>query len=133
MQAHDLTIKRHGGVSGIRDEGAIRGAIARPVNIALYEGEVTVGRLAAAVCVGIAKAHGFTDGNKRAALFALAMQLLILGYRLDATQKDMRDVIWSVADADCPLFRVLFNHNPACRAGPRIGAGRPVRVSTAGR
>ncbi|SDA92222.1 death on curing protein [Sinorhizobium sp. NFACC03] len=50
------------------------------------------------VWVGVAKAHGFTDGNKRAALFALAMQLLILGYRLDASQKDTRDVIWSVAD-----------------------------------
>ncbi len=96
--AHNLTIKRHGGVSGIRDEGAIRGAIGRPVNIALYEDDATAGRLAAAVCVGIAKAHGFTDGNKRAALFALAMQLLVLGFRLDASQKETRDVIWAVAD-----------------------------------
>jgi len=87
---HDLTIKRHG--------DTIRGAIARPVNIALYEQGATAGRLASAVWVGVAKAHGFTDGNKRAALFALAMQLLILGYRLDASQKDTRDVIWSVAD-----------------------------------
>ncbi|MGH6808250.1 MAG: type II toxin-antitoxin system death-on-curing family toxin [Ensifer adhaerens] len=98
VQAHDLTIERHGGVSGIRDEGAIRGAIARPVNIMLYEDAASTGRLAAAVCVGIAKAHGFTDGNKRAALFALAMQLLILGFRLDASQKDTRDVIWAVAE-----------------------------------
>lgn len=97
VQAHDLTIKRHGGVSGIRDEGAIRGAISRPINISLYDDDATVGRLAAAVCVGIAKSHGFTDGNKRAALFALAMQLLILGFRLDASQKDMRDVIWAIA------------------------------------
>lgn len=97
VQAHDLTIKRHGGVSGIRDEGAIRGAISRRINISLYDDDATVGRLAAAVCVGIAKAHGFTDGNKRA-LFALAMQLLILGFRLDASQKDTRDVIWAVAD-----------------------------------
>ncbi|OCP00748.1 MULTISPECIES: type II toxin-antitoxin system death-on-curing family toxin [unclassified Ensifer] len=100
VQAHDLTIKRHGGLPGIRDEGAIRGAIARPVNVALYEDDVTAGRLAAAVCVGIAKAYGFTDGNKRAALFALAMQLLILGFKLDASQKDTRDVIWAVADGN---------------------------------
>lgn len=98
VQAHDLTIKRHGGVSGIRDEGAIRGAIDHPVNIALYENGATAGRLAAAVCAGIAKAHGFTDGNKRAALFALAMQLLVLGFRLDASQKETRDIIWAVAD-----------------------------------
>lgn len=98
VQAHNLTIKRHGGVPGIRDEGAIRGAIGRPVNIALYENGATAGRLAAAVCVGIAKAHGFTDGNKRAALFALAMQILVLGFRLDASQKETRDVIWAVAD-----------------------------------
>ncbi len=113
VQAHDLTIKRHGGLPGIRDEGAIRGAIARPVNIALYEDGVTIGRLAAVVCVGIAKAHGFTDGNKRAALFALAMQLGILGYRLDASQRDVLDVIWFVADGkmgEAELARWVDDH-----------------------
>ncbi|MCQ2004541.1 type II toxin-antitoxin system death-on-curing family toxin [Rhizobium sp. NRK18] len=77
------TIKVHGGLPGIKDDSLIKGALERPLNIIAYEPETLPGRLAAAVCHGIARGHGFNDGNKRAAFLALNIQLRLLGYFLD--------------------------------------------------
>ena len=34
---HDESLAEHGGASGLRDEGLLESALARPLNIALYE------------------------------------------------------------------------------------------------
>src|SRR4051794_38973888 len=64
--AHAQSLARWGGLPGIRDEGAILSALARPENLAAYE-QPDLAALAAAYLFGIAKAHGFADGNKRTA------------------------------------------------------------------
>ncbi|MHB0954435.1 MAG: type II toxin-antitoxin system death-on-curing family toxin [Allorhizobium sp.] len=97
IELHGRTITIHGGLPGIRDEGLVRSAIERPVNVAHYHPGASVGTLAAAVCVGIAKGHGFNDGNKRAAFIALNIQLGILGYMLVCTQQEAFKVILDVA------------------------------------
>ena len=66
---HKLVIKEHGGLYGIRDEGGLESALARPVNLYAY-GLPTPFELAAAYAYGIAKNHPFLDGNKRTALMA---------------------------------------------------------------
>ncbi len=63
---HDRQIAEHGGLDGVRDEGAILSALNRPVQIANYE-DPDAARLAAAYAYGIARNHGFLDGNKRTA------------------------------------------------------------------
>jgi len=63
---HDRQIARHGGASGLRDEGLLQNALQRPVNKWQYENADTFG-CAAAYAFGIAKAHAFVDGNKRTA------------------------------------------------------------------
>ena len=63
---HDRQLFEHGGLSGIRDRGAIESALARPRNLAVY-GDPDVADLAAAYAFGLARNHGFTDGNKRTA------------------------------------------------------------------
>ena len=63
---HDRQIAEHGGGRGIRDQGAIESALARPQNLAVY-GEPDAAALAAAYAFGIARNHGFVDGNKRTA------------------------------------------------------------------
>ncbi len=84
---HDESLAEHGGASGLRDEGLLESALARPLNLALYA-EPDVAGLAASYGVGLAKNHAFVDGNKRAALLAVGLFLAMNGYRLVATQAD---------------------------------------------
>jgi death-on-curing protein len=63
---HDRQLAEHGGAAGARDSGAIESAVARPQNLAAY-GTPDAADLAAAYAYGLAKNHGFVDGNKRTA------------------------------------------------------------------
>ncbi|MDE0246192.1 MAG: type II toxin-antitoxin system death-on-curing family toxin [Gammaproteobacteria bacterium] len=63
---HERQLAEHGGKEGIRDQGAIESALARPVNKSLYQ-ETDAAGLAAAYAYGLARNHGFNDGNKRTA------------------------------------------------------------------
>jgi death-on-curing protein len=93
---HDESLAEHGGASGIRDEGLLDSALARPVNLALYE-QPDLAALAAAYGVALAKNHPFVDGNKRAAFLAVGLFLAINGYRLRATQSEATLAMLAVA------------------------------------
>jgi death on curing protein len=68
---HDEALARFGGLSGIRDEGLLEASLDRPRNKHAY-GERDLETLAAAYAFGLARNHPFVDGNKRAALLAIA-------------------------------------------------------------
>ena len=51
---HDESIAEHGGAAGIRDEGLLESALARPLNQAAY-GSPDLAALAASYGVGLAK------------------------------------------------------------------------------
>ncbi len=93
---HDESLAEHGGASGVRDEGLLDSALARPLNSSLYE-ETDVAALAAAYGMSLAKNHAFIDGNKRAAFLAVGLFLAINGYRLLANQADATLTMLSVA------------------------------------
>ena len=93
---HDESLAEHGGASGLRDEGLLESARARPLNLALY-GEPDAASLAASYGLGLAKNHAFIDGNKRAAFLAVGLFLGLNGYRLHATQADATLTVLSVA------------------------------------
>ena len=93
---HDESLAEHGGASGLRDEGLLESALARPLNLALY-GEPDAASLAASYGLGLAKNHAFIDGNKRAAFLAVGLFLGLNGYRLKATQADATLTVLSVA------------------------------------
>ncbi len=61
---HDRQLAEHGGPDGIRDKGLVESALARPQNLAAYESR-DAADLAAAYAYGLARNHGFVDGNKR--------------------------------------------------------------------
>lgn len=96
---HDESLAEHGGAPGLRDEGLLDSALARPLNLALYT-EPDVAGLAAAYGVGLAKNHPFVDGNKRAAFLAVGMLLAVNGYRLHATQADAILAVLAVASGE---------------------------------
>jgi death-on-curing protein len=93
---HADSLAEHGGASGLRDEGLLDSALARPLNLVSY-GEPTLESLAAAYGVGLAKNHPFVDGNKRAAFLAVGLFLALNGYRLHASQAEATLTMLAVA------------------------------------
>jgi len=85
---HSRQISEHGGRPGIRDEGLLLSALARPQNLAAYgDPPPDLAALAASYAYGIARNHPFIDGNKRVALVAARTFLLINGGDLVASQE----------------------------------------------
>ncbi|MGF1525854.1 MAG: type II toxin-antitoxin system death-on-curing family toxin [Candidatus Competibacterales bacterium] len=88
IAVHQLLITEHGGSFGLRDEGLLESALARPKQLFNYEESVSIFDLAAAYSFGIAKNHPFVDGNKRIALVVAGVFLDMNGYDLDATESE---------------------------------------------
>ena len=93
-------LRRHGGLHGTRDSGALDGALARPEQRYAYDETADLGRLAAAYAFGIARNHPFVDGNKRTAFIAMAVFLALNGQRLTATQPDVVITMLAVASGE---------------------------------
>lgn len=86
---HKRQIAEHGGSDGLRDEGLLLSALARPQNLLAYSEEnPEISQLAAALAYGIAKNHPFIDGNKRTALVVARTFLLLNGFNLNASQEE---------------------------------------------
>ncbi len=94
---HDESLALFGGMSGIRDEGLLDSAIARPRNRHAYEPGVGLTRLAAAYGFGLARNHPFVDGNKRVAVLAVAVFLTLNGRRFDPDEADEVQTILALA------------------------------------
>jgi death-on-curing protein len=95
---HDEAIYEFGGLPGIRDEGLLESAIDRPRNLLAYAPKSSIFRLAAVLCIGIAKNHPFNDGNKRTALLATRAFLFLNGHALEPQQDDEVSTLVAVAD-----------------------------------
>ncbi len=83
LAIHNRQIAEHGGLPGVRDEGALLSALARPQNKFAYE-TPTLFDLAAAYAFGIASNHPFSDGNKRTAYVVSLLFLSLNGFRVEA-------------------------------------------------
>ncbi len=90
---HEMQIKRFGGSYGLRDEGSLESALARPIN---YGGEDVI-ELVAAYLFGLAKNHAFTDGNKRIAIVAAAVFLMDDRFRIQTTDANLYTFVAAVA------------------------------------
>ena len=96
FDSHDRQLVEHGGVGGIRDRGLIESALARPLHLAHYK-DPDAARLAAAYAFGIARNHGFVDGNKRTAFIAACLFLDINEWNLTVDPADAVAVMYDVA------------------------------------
>jgi len=93
---HEEQIHEHGGALGVRDEGLLESALARPENLAAY-GEPDAAALAAAYAFGVARNHPFVDGNKRTAAVLMETFLLINGFELTADDASLVVTILALA------------------------------------
>jgi hypothetical protein len=73
LMLHSESLAQFSGAVGLRDEGLLDSALARPVNKHTYEGCNDPALLAAAYGYGLARNHPFVDGNKRAAFLAVGV------------------------------------------------------------
>ncbi len=95
---HEESIARFGGASGLRDEGLLDSALARPRNAYAYDTQRSIAQLAASYAFGLVRNHPFVDGNKRAALLALGVFLALNAYHLTASQAAATRAIMALAE-----------------------------------
>lgn len=94
--AHKRSLVDHGGADGMRDEGTLESALARPKNLAAY-GAPTIHELAASLAYGLAKNHPFVDGNKRAAFLCAYVFLGLNGAELNADESEAAAIMIDLA------------------------------------
>jgi len=94
---HFRQLQRFGGRYGVRDDNAVESALARPHQQWAYAEQKDMASLAAAYGYGLARNHGYVDGNKRIAFVAMAVFLDLNGWMLHAPEADVVRVILAVA------------------------------------
>ena len=95
---HAVAVTEFGGSQGIRDRGLLESALARPLvtfgGKNLYD---TPFDRAAALVESLVLNHGFVDGNKRTAMYAMAAWLEREGYIFEAARGELRDLALAVS------------------------------------
>ena len=97
MAIHEAQLSEHGGATGVRDQGLLESALARPRQVYAYAGNPSLTRLAAAYAFGLAKNHPFVDGNKRTAWVVCAAFLELNGREVTADQAGVVSIMLGVA------------------------------------
>ena len=97
---HGKSLTRFGGMEGVRDEGLLDSALARPRNAFHYAGQRDIAGLAACYAFGLAKSHPFADGNKRAAFLAVGLFLGANGRELNAEPVDAIRAVMALASGE---------------------------------
>jgi death on curing protein len=94
LAIHDRQLAEHGGGTGVRDDGLLESALARPLNQWTY-GEEDRCQLAAAYAFGVVRNHPFVDGNKRTGWVLARLFLALNGVALSF---DAGDAIRTMLD-----------------------------------
>jgi len=97
MAVHEAQLSEHVGPTGVRDQGLLESALARPRQIFTYAEHQRLTQLAAAYALGIAKNHPFVDGNKRTAWVLCATFLELNGRRVTAEQTAVVETMLGLA------------------------------------
>jgi death-on-curing protein len=96
LAVHDQQLAEHGGGVGLREQGGLESALARPINKWNY-GEADIAALAAAYAFGIARNHPFVDGNKRTAWVLARLFIALNGRHLRFAAADAIETMLALA------------------------------------
>lgn len=113
LAIHEAQLAEHGGIAGIRDEGLLGSALARPHNLEAYGDNPDAAALAAAYAFGISRNHPFLDGNKRTAFVVMELLLNLNGWTLKANDAECITTMLALAAGDVgeeALARWLRDH-----------------------
>jgi len=94
---HEAQLAEHGGITGIRDQGLLSSALARPQNLHAYGDQPDMASLTAAYTFGIARNRPFLDGNKRTAFVVMELFLNLNVWTLNAADADWISTMLALA------------------------------------
>jgi death-on-curing protein len=97
LALHERLLAQDGGASGLRDEGLLESALAKPKNRHAYDRNNDVLALAAAYTVGIVRNHPFLDGNKRTGFLTGILFAELNGYQFQGSEESAAQCIWQLA------------------------------------
>lgn len=97
LTIHDRSLDLHGGATGLRDEGLLKSALARPQQHFAYAENPNIVDLAATYTAGIVQNHPFVDGNKRTGFILGILFLELNGYRFVASEEDAARTVLDLA------------------------------------
>ena len=103
LAIHDRQVAEHGGSSGLRDDGLLESALARPQQLHAYgDPPPDLADLAASLAFGLSRNHPFVDGNKRTAHVAYRTFLDLNNAELVATDEEKYVAILALAEGKLP-------------------------------
>lgn len=98
LAIHEQVVAATGGSQGVRDQGGLESALARPYatfgGMDLYPAPIDK---AASMLESIVKNHPFVDGNKRAGYTLMRLMLRTYDQDIEASDEDEYDLVIQVA------------------------------------
>lgn len=94
---HDRVLALHGGAAGLRDQGLLESAVARPRQHHAYADSPDTVEMAALYTAGVVRNHPFVDGNKRTGFVIGVLFLELNGFEFKASEADSTQAVTSLA------------------------------------
>lgn len=94
---HDRLLALHGGATGVRDDGPLRSALARPRQHFAYAEAPDILQLATLYTAGIVRNHPFIDGNERTGFVLGILFLELNGHAFMASEADAAQAVIALA------------------------------------
>ena len=103
LSIHGRQVAEHGGSAGVRDDGLLESALARPQQL-YADGDPApdLADLAASLAFGLARNHAFVDGNKRTAAVCCETFVELNGGHLEADDPDLYVQYLALAEGKLP-------------------------------
>ena len=97
LTIHERLLALHGGAGGVRDDGLLNSALARPRQHYAYADRADIVAMAAVYTAGIVLNHPFVDGNKRTGFVVGILFLELNGYSFTASEEDAAQGVLALA------------------------------------
>lgn len=128
LAVHDRQLAEHGGSSGVRDDGLLESALARPQQLHAYgDPAPDLADLGASLAYGLARNHPFVDGNKRTAAVCCESFLELNGATLEADDAELFPQYLALAEGKLAERDFAAWLRERLRAAPRNEVHEPRR------
>ena len=97
LAIHGRLLSLHGGAQGLRDQGLLESALARPRQHRAYADARGIVELATLYTAGVVRNHPFVDGNKRTGFVVGVLFLELNGFEFRASEPDATHAVLALA------------------------------------